>query len=297
MMRASLSLRFRVFFFISAIFLSFAPLSLNAQSDPMFRSWNRPIEPFRIIGNIYYVGAENVSSFLIATSDGLIVLDGGFPETAPIIKDNIKKLGFTLENVKILLCVHAHVDHAGGLVELKKWTRAILFSSEADAVLLANGGKGDPQFGDQYPFPSVKADGIVRDKEQVKLGESLLTAYLTPGHTKGCLTWTMKAKEGDKTYDVVFMSSISCPGYKFRDNPKYPDNAADFEYTFKFLKTLPCDVYLAQHGFEFSFKEKRERLEKGEKTNPFIDPQGYRDAIDRAEKKFREQLEKERKEE
>ena len=168
------------------------PTMAACQADPTSRSWNQPVEPFRIAGNLYYVGANDIASYLIATPEGHILLDGGFVETVPLIRESVKKLGFRIEDVKVLLNTHAHYDHAGGLAELKTLTGAKLQASEADAPALARGGKDDPLFGDQFLFPAVQADRLVKDGDTVSLGGSTLTARLTPGHTAGCTTWTMK---------------------------------------------------------------------------------------------------------
>jgi metallo-beta-lactamase class B len=266
----------------------------HAQADPTSRSWNQPVEPYRVVGNLYYVGANDITSFLIATPDGLILIDGGYAETVPIIRESIKKLGFKIENVKILLNSHAHFDHAGGLAELKKLTGAKLAASAADAELLARGGRGDHLFGDKYPYESVAADRILSDGDHVTLGGTTLTAHLTPGHTKGCTTWTMKAVEGGKSHDVVFVCSTTVlPGVSLTNNPKYPNVAADFENTFRTLRSLPCDVFLASHASFYDGLDKAERLQrlqKGAEKNPFIDPEGYKAYLDRSEKAFRERL-------
>jgi metallo-beta-lactamase class B len=266
----------------------------SPQADAESRSWNKPVKPYRVIGNIYYVGASEVSSFLITTPDGHILLDSGFAETVPLIKENIKQLGFKLEDIKILINSHAHFDHAGGLGLLKELTRARLAVSEADAALLADGGKNDFQWGDSLTYKPATADRLLHDKDKVVLGDVTLTAHLTPGHTKGCTTWTMKVKDGPKQYDVVIIGSASVPGYKLVNNPKYPDIVEDYEQTFRVLKSLSCDVFLAPHGSFFDMKAKMQKLEQGAKKNPFIDPQGYRDYIEDAEKTFHELLEKQR---
>ncbi|HEX3556992.1 MAG TPA: subclass B3 metallo-beta-lactamase [Thermoanaerobaculia bacterium] len=268
----------------------------HAQADPSSRSSNQPVAPYRIAGNLYYVGASDVTSFLIATPDGLILIDGGFAETVPIIRESVKKLGFKIEDVKVLLNSHAHFDHAGGLAELKKITGAKLAASAADAALLARGGRGDHLFGDQYPYEPVTADRILSDGDQVALGGTTLTAHLTAGHTKGCTTWTMKAAEGGKSYDVVFVCSTTVlPGVSLTNNPKYPHVAADFENTFRTLRSLPCDVFLASHASFYDGLKKAERLRKSTEKNPFIDPAGYKAYLDRSEKAFRERLAAERK--
>jgi metallo-beta-lactamase class B len=271
------------------------PAMANAQLPAEWQAWNKPVEPARIIGNIYYVGAADVSAYLITTPAGHILIDSGFEETVPLIQANFKQLGFKLEDVKILLCSHAHADHVGGLATLKQLTGARLLASKADAELMANGGKGDFQWGDRLAYKPVKADRTFGDKETVELGGVKLTARLTPGHTKGATTWTLKAKEGDKVYDVVIISSASIPGYTLTNNLKYPKIIDDYAHTFSVLKSLPCDVFLAPHGNFFGLLEKLESLRKDPTRNPFIDPQSYRNHIDLAEKNYLNQLEKERK--
>lgn len=276
-----------------ALILLLCPALAKAQADETSRSWNRPVKPYRIIGNVYYVGASDVTSFLITTPRGHILLDSGFEETVPQIRNNVGQLGFKLEDVKILINSHAHTDHAGGLASLKELTGAKLMVSEADAALLARGGRDDFAWGDTLTYKPVQADRLLRDNDRVELGGVTMVARLTPGHTKGCTTWTMKVEEGGKRYDVVFIGSTTAPGYKLLDNPKYPNIISDYEHTFRLLKSLPCDVFLAPHGSFFSMQEKMRRLERGEKANPFIDPQNYRDFIARTEKEFREKLLKE----
>jgi metallo-beta-lactamase class B len=274
--------------------LLLCPTLAKAQLSEGWRAWNEPVQPVRIIGNVYYVGAKEVSSFLITTPQGHILIDSAFDETVPLIQANIKQLGFKLEDVKILLNSHAHADHAGGLATLKKLTGAKLYASRADAELLTNGGKGDFYWDDRLTYNPVKVDRTFGDKETVELGGVKLTARLTPGHTKGATTWTLKVKDGDKIYDIVIISSASVPGYTLTNNTKYPKIIEDYAYTFKVLKTLPCDVFLAPHGSMFGLLEKQERLTKDPKTNPFIAPQDYRDYIEKAEKIYLQQLEKER---
>lgn len=273
-----------------------APARAAAQQDEEARSWNRPIDPYRVVGNVYYVGASNVSSFLITTPAGHILLDSGFAETVPLIRSNVARLGFRMADVKILINSHAHYDHAGGLALLKEETGARLFASEADAALLAAGGRGDFQFGDRFAFAPVKADRLLRDGDRVTLGGVTLTARLTPGHTKGCTTWTMRAREGRRRYDVVFVGSTTVPGYKLLGTPQYPNMVADYERTFRVMKRLPCDVFLASHGNFYEMLEKAGRLARGRGPNPFVDPRGYRDFVARTEKSFREQLARERRE-
>jgi metallo-beta-lactamase class B len=168
--------------------------------------------------------------------------------------------------------------------------------SEADARLLARGGKGDflPLGDDLIAYEPARADRIVRDQDQVTLGGVTLTAHLTPGHTKGCTTWTMTVTEADARRHVVFFGSTTLlPGVALVDNPAYPEIANDFARTFRTLKSLPCDVFLAPHGSMFSLETKADRLADGAKPNPFLDAQGYRRFLERAERTFRQQLERE----
>jgi metallo-beta-lactamase class B len=209
----------------------------------------------------------------------------------PQIRQNIAQLGFKLADIKILINSHAHYDHAGGLAELKELTGAKLMATEADAELLARGGKDDFQWGDKYAYKPVKADRVLRDGDLVELGDVRLTARLTPGHTKGSTTWTMKVNEEGKQYDVVFSTSVSTPGYTLVNNEKYPSIVDDYRRTFQILKSLPCDVFLGPHAEFFSMKEKKARMEKGTKPNPFIDPAGYREYVANGERDFQKTLE------
>src|SRR5215212_2937182 len=206
---------------LAAALLALAAATLNTHSDPVSRSWNQPVEPFRIIANVFYVGATDIASYLIATPKGHIVIDGGFVETEPMILRNIEKLGFDPRDVRIILNSHAHYDHAGGIAELREYTGATFIAAEGDAPMLARGGTDDPQFGNRYPYPAIEPDQLLRDADRISLGGSILTAHLTPGHTKGCTTFSMKAREKGKIYDVVFVCSTSAPSeYRLTGNPR-----------------------------------------------------------------------------
>jgi metallo-beta-lactamase class B len=260
-----------------------------AQSNPTWRSWNQPVEPFRIVGNIYYVGASDITSYLITSPQGHIVIDGGFVETAPIIRDNIRKLGFKIEDVKFLLNSHAHFDHAAGLAQLKQWTGAQFVASRADGDQIARGGHDDPMWGDKYLLPPTKPDRIIADGETVTVGDTVLTAHLTPGHTKGCTTWTTTAEANGRRYNVVFLCSVSAPGYKLV-NPNYPNIVADYRHTFAYLKTLPCDVFLGAHASFFQMTEKRDAQKADPSRNPFIDSQEFHAYIAQAQHDFETEL-------
>jgi metallo-beta-lactamase class B len=248
---------------------------------------NQPVPPFRIVDNIYYVGASDVTSFLMVTPAGDVLLDGGFRETAPQIEANIVKLGFKLSDVKILLNSHAHFDHAGGLAELKKRTGGQLVAMQGDAQLLANGGHGDFYFGDRLTFPPVRPERVIHDLDTVTLGGVTLTAHLTAGHTRGCTTWTMNTQENGETLHVVFIGSMSVlSGYRLSGKESYPGIATDYAKSFRVLKSLPCDVFLASHGSFFNLNGKRAALARNPSENPFIDPAGYRAYVESAERAY-----------
>lgn len=277
------------------LFLLFTHL-IFAQQNETDRSWNQPVEPFRIIGNIYYVGASEITAFLITTPEGHILLDGGFAETVPQIKENVAKLGFKIEDIKFLLNSQAHYDHAPGLAELKRLTGAKMLASAEDKVLLENGGKGDFHFGDTFPYEPVKVDKIVKDNEKVKLGGTSLKALITPGHTKGCTTLTMTITENKRKYNVVFVCSTTIPGYNLVDNKNYPNIAPDYAKTFEKLKKLDVDVFLASHGNFFDLEEKSEKIRREREPNPFVDSKMYKEFIKRTEKQFQERLKKQKEE-
>ena len=262
-------------------------LILVAALSPETLKWNAPVAPFRIAGNVYYVGAAEVSSFLIATPQGLIVLDGGFEETAPMIEANIRKLGFDPKQVRILLASHPHYDHAGGLKQLRDDTGARFYASKGDAPLFARGGLGDPQFGDRFPFPALEPDVLLKDGDTVTLGGTTLVAHVTAGHTPGCTTWTMTVRDGGKAYDVVFVGSPSVPSeYRLTGNARYPNAVDDYRRQFAVLESLPCDIFLASHGSMFHLQEK---LAKGS----FVDPEGYRQFVARMKAAFEARVKQE----
>jgi metallo-beta-lactamase class B len=274
----------------SLILLAVLSFSFSAfgQLGEQEQAWNQPVEPFRIAGNVYYVGASDITSYLITSPKGHILIDSGFIETVPHIKYSIAKLGFKPEDVKVLLNSHAHYDHAGGLAELKRQTGAKLYISEPDFELLANGGKNDPNFGDRFPFEGVRADETFRDGRKIKLGGVSLTANVTPGHTRGCTTWTTDVTEKKRRLSVIFVCSTSAPGYRLVNNEKYPSIYADYQTTFDKLSRLKPDIFLGSHGGIFGLQAKIERLRSKSGDNPFIDPAGYAEYV----KRSRETLEK-----
>jgi metallo-beta-lactamase class B len=280
------SVKSRILSFVAV--LSFAYATFGQRDSTERAEWNQPVEPFRIIGNIYYVGVTGVASYLIATPKGHVLLDGGFAESALIIEKNIASLNFRVQDVKYLLNSHAHYDHCGGLATLKRASGAQMVATRADAEVLESGRQKNYSIPDSL-FPRVKVDRLIGDGETVELGGATLTAVLTPGHTKGCTTWTMRAQELGKTYEVVFYCSTSVPGYPLVDNPRYPEIVSDYEQSFTRLRLLPCDVFLAPHGSFFHLMEKRAEMTKGG-ANPFVDSSELRSWVDQSEQEFQQEL-------
>ena len=236
--------------------------------------WNRPQKPFHVIGNIYYVGMAGVSAFLIKTQAGLILTDGGLPESAPFIEQHIKALGFKLSGVKILLNSHAHFDHSGGLARLKKDTGARFHASAQDRPFLES---GHITFGPSSKIDTapVHVDHAVHDGESISLGGVTLTAHITPGHTRGCTTWTYDmpaAVAGSRRpLRVMFFCSISVAGNPLVNNAAYPDIAGDYKRSFARLDRMQADIFLAPHGDQFGLAAKLARVKPGA-PSPFIDP-------------------------
>lgn len=249
------------------------------------RDWNTPHRPYKVIGNIYYVGPTGLSAHLITTPEGNILIDSGFETTVPLIRESIAKLGFNFRDTRILLSSHAHPDHTAGHFLVKELTGARVMATKQDAEVIEAGGSGK----------ACKVDRIIAGGDKVTLGGVTLTAHLTPGHTKGCTTWTMQAQEEGKTYDVVFVGGIGInQGVRLVGNARYPNIAEDYAVTFRVLKALSCDIFLAQHAAIYNMVEKAKKLESAPRPNPFIDPEGYKKAIGAAEQAYLKQLAEER---
>ena len=253
------------------------------------QDWMLPFEPTRIVGNIYYVGSNMISSFLIVTSAGHILLDTGPVEMLPQVMENIQKLGFKPQEVKLLLNSHAHFDHCGGFAEFKRRTGATVVASKVDGELMARGGKEDFYWGDDLAYEPVKPDRTVADGESVALGGVSLTAHLTPGHTKGCTSWSMRVDEAGKDYDVLFLCGLTASLYKLTNNHKYSNIVEDERETFRKLRGMRADVLLASHGFYFDLAGKAARQKPGV-ANPFVDPDELRGHVTEMEKDFEEAL-------
>jgi metallo-beta-lactamase class B len=263
----------------------------KAQDD-----WTEPFPAFRIAGNLYYVGSKGLANYLITTPQGHILINSDLEANVPLIRASIESLGFKFTDVKILLISHAHYDHNAGSDMIKKLTGAKYMVMETDVPVVESGGKSDFQYGNDPTnlYPPTKVDRVLRDGDEVKLGDAVLTARLTPGHTKGCTTWTMKVKDGGKTRDVVIIGSPNVnPGYRLVGNSVYPGIAEDFERTFRVLNSLPCDYFLGAHGAYFDMETKYAQLKAGVST-AFIDPVGYKNYVADREGAFRKELAKQK---
>ena len=272
-----------------AVFGFTGSLFAQANSD-----WTQPFAPYRVMDNIYYVGSRGLATYLITTPQGHILINSNLESSPPLIKQSVERLGFKFTDVKILLISHAHFDHCAGSAAIKEMTAARYMVMDADVPEIEAGGKGNFNYGNtpSAMYKPLKVDRVLHDGDEVKLGDTVLVAHLTPGHTKGCTTWTMKAREAGKIYNVVIVGSPNVnAGYKLVNNPLYPQIAQDYERMFRVLKSLPCDVFLGAHGNYYGMEAKVARMKPGA-ANPFIDPQGYQTYISEKEQAFRAELKK-----
>jgi metallo-beta-lactamase class B len=283
-------------FSLAAVLALLAGSGRNAQAQS---GQGVPFPPFRIAGNIYYVGPKSTADFLIATPEGLILINADWEQNVPLIRASVESLGFKFSDIRILLISHAHIDHAAGAADVKAQTGARYMVMEGDADVVESGGRTDFNHGaglpDEQLFPPAKVDRVLHDGDTVSLGGTELVAHLTPGHTKGCTTWTMKVQDGGRSYDVVIVGSAAVgPKVDMLHNPRYPNQVQDYERTFKVLKALPADIFLSSHGGYFNLEQKYAKLQQGSATNPFIDPVGYQEYGAESEREFRSVLAKQR---
>lgn len=254
--------------------------------------WTQVFPPFRIAGNLYYVGSGELAAFLVVTPQGDILINSNLESSPALIKQSVEKLGFKFSDIKILLISHGHFDHAAGSAQVRKMTGARYEVMDADVPVVESGGRDDFAFAHDRSmwFPPAKVDRVLHDGDTVRLGGTVLTAHKTAGHTKGTTTWTMDVNEAGKTLHVAIVGSPNTlSSYKLVGNREYPQIAQDFERQFAVLKALPCDVFLGAHGIYFGLKKKYARLEAGDR-NAFIDPVGYRRFVDAKEREFEAML-------
>lgn len=245
---------------------------ISAEAAPLqgdAAAWNERVQPVTVIGNIHYVGVAGVSSFLITTPDGHFLLDGGLPQTAPIILRNIRELGFDIRDVKYVLNSHAHFDHAGGLARLVRESGGQMVASAGDQPTLE---AGRITYGPSanVPFPRVRIDRVIADRETLTLGGVTLTAYLTPGHTAGCTSWSMPVTGADGAQHTAFFHCSATVAGQSLAPPAYPNIVADFRRTFARVGDIQADVFLANHSNFFGLRERSARLQAGD-ANAFVD--------------------------
>ncbi len=254
------------------------------------RGGQQPVEPFRIAGNFYYVGANDVAAFLLTSPQGHVLIDGGYPGTPPLIMNSIAKLGFDIRDVKVLLNSEPHLDHAGGLGALQKASGAEVWASAASADVLTSGGDDVAMpliarmavWIGAIQYPKVQVQHVVKDGDTVRLGPNAITAHITPGHTRGCTSWTFRVREGDRDLDVVSACSLVGLGFS------YEGDSADFERTFRTLRALPADIWVTSHGRLFGrYRKFAARDSAKSPADPFIDRSGYLAYIDSGEARLR----------
>jgi metallo-beta-lactamase class B len=255
-----------------------------------------PFPAHHVIANIYFVGSKSLGIYLITTPQGHILVNAGLAESVPGIQESVAKLGLKFSDIKVLLISHAHFDHDAGAARIKQLTGAKYMVMDADVPVVESGGKEDFFYGgrnDQH-YPAAQVDRVLHDGDTVKLGDTVLTAHLTAGHTRGCTTWTMNVQDGGKSYDVVIVGSPNVnEGYKLVNNVAYPQIAGDYERMFEVLRSLHCDVFLGAHGGYYEMEAKYARLNDGG-ANPFIDPVGYKNYVNERDAAFRAELAKQR---
>jgi metallo-beta-lactamase class B len=280
---------------VKLLILAILALSVRAfAADP---AWTRPFPPFRIAGNLYYVGSEELASFLIVNPQGDILINSNLTSSPAEIRQSVEKLGFHWSDIKILLISHAHSDHAGGSAAILSQTHAKYEVMDGDVPLIESGGRKDFALGaqKQYWFPPAHVDRVLHDGDTVVLGGSVLTAHKTAGHTKGCTTWTMDVTEAGKSFHVVIVGSPNVlSSYKLANNSAYPQIAGDFHHQFEVLKSLQCDVFLGAHASYFGLQQKYARFKAGDK-DAFLDPAGYQSFVVAKQRDFDLALQKQSK--
>ena len=273
-------------------------------------SWTEPFPPHRVAGNIYYVGSRGLASYLITTPEGHILINSSLESSVPMIRAGVEKLGFQFSDVKILLVSHAHWDHCAGSALVKELTGAKFMVMQEDVAEIESGGMQDFYYRNFSPahYKPAKVDRALHDGDEVKLGGISLTAHLTPGHTRGCTTWTTKVRDGGKTLDVVVVGSVGMTGldvsgntpelrgsipFRMVNNALYPGIADDYSRAFRVLQSLDCDIFLGAHGDYYGMEKKFARIGQ-DGPNPFIDPAGYRAYVAQMERAFRAELTRQR---
>ncbi len=262
---------------------------------PDCQAWNTPQAPFRIYGNTYYVGPHGLSSILITSKSGHVLIDGARPESVTQIVSNTRSLGFRIEDVKLIVNSHVHFDHAGGIAELQRLSGARVLASEWSAAVMTktDAGRADPQYGALPPIAQVAHVEVLSDGQVLRVGPIGITAHLTPGHTPGGTSWTWKSCEGSHCLDIVYADSltpVSADGFKFTRSREYPKAIQDFGKSLTFLRTTPCDILLTTHPDVSNFWDRLEARQKGTNPNPIVDTSACGRLADRAEEALRKRI-------
>jgi metallo-beta-lactamase class B len=258
--------------------------------------WIKPYEPFRIAGNLYYVGTYDLASYLVTTPEGHILINTGLAETVPLLQKNVESLGFKFSDIKILLVTHPHYDHAAGFADIKKMTGAKMMVNAVDAKLLEDGGKSDFIFGGPKGlFPGVKADRLLKDGDIIKLGDAKLTAYHHPGHTPGATSFLVETKDETRPWKVLIVNMPTIlDETRIMGMPKYPKVGEDYKYTLESLPKLKFDLWVSAHASQFDLHEKRK---PGDPYKPelFGDRKAYDAAVADLQKKYDDRVKAEKK--
>lgn len=257
--------------------------------------WNKPRQPFRIYGNTYYVGPQGLSSILITSKGGHVLIDGALPESVPQIVANIRSLGFRIEDVKLIVNSHVHFDHGGGIAELQRLSGAEVAASPWSVEVLTKTGvgKADPQFGSVAPVALVPRAATLHDGRTLRVGDIKLTAHFTPGHTPGGTSWTWESCEGKRCLSLVYadsMTPVSSDGFRFSDSREYPNAVQDFEKSFAFLRSTPCDILLTSHPDASGLWDRLAGRQRGVRPDPLVSPNACKELADRAAEQLRLRL-------
>ncbi len=262
-------------------------LSVGFASAQVNPEWTTAIQPFRIAGNLYYVGSRDLAVYLVATPEGNILINSNLASSPPQIKAAVEQLGFKWKDTKVLLNSQAHYDHAAGAAEIVRETGAQVMVMDGDAVAMETGDKDDFGGAELLPFAPVHVDRVLHDMDFVSLGASMLVAHKTAGHTRGTTTWTMQVTEDGKVLNVVIVGGFSAlSSYRLTGTgSSYPGIYDDFAHSFAVWETLPCDIFLGGHGSYFGMLGKLARM-PAEGQSVWVDPVGYRMAVIEARKAF-----------
>lgn len=255
--------------------------------------WDEPEEPVKIVGPLHFVGTKGLGAFLFTTSEGHILMNTGMPASGPMMVDSIRKLGFRPEDIKMMINGHAHIDHAGAFAFFKQQFGAQLAVMKDDVSAMESGDRDDFKYANDFVYPPVKVDRILRDGETIRMGDVLLTAYHTPGHTRGATTWVANLFVDGKAYVVAFPDGAGFnPGYRVAKNPSYPGITEDYRRTHHVLEMLKPDIWLAQHNEYYDLEGKRKRAQT-EGVNAWVDPEGYRRWVAGKKRAFEDQVDEE----